>query len=172
MKKIITALASGACLLCATSAHAALYKFEFETTNFRDYDSIPPPDALVKGWITFTADSLGAPVTSIDAVDLTIAGHNYTPEEIGALSWSTDSYLFGGTALIVNGIGSGTNDFYVTGGYLSYTVSGIRGIWNSSNGIFSYTELVAEVPEPGSLALLLTGAGSLGAMLRRRRRQA
>lgn len=169
MKKIITALASAACLLCAATAQAGVYKFDFTATDFGVSNGNPAPEATVTGWISFTADSLGAPVTSIDGVDLTIAGHKYTPLEIGAIYWSFDNYLFGGTAWTINGIGSGTNDFYVGPDFLGYTVSGTSGIWNNYDVTTSYTELFAEVPEPGSLALLLAGVGGIGTMRRRRR---
>jgi hypothetical protein len=169
MKKIITALASAACLLCAASAHASVYKFEFAATNFPISNGQPAPETSVAGWIKFTADSLGAPVSSIDAVGLTIAGHKYTPGEIGAIPENYNNYLFGGTEFVVYGINAGTNDFYVTDMLLGYAVFGTIGIWQSFTITSSYTELISEVPEPGSLALLLAGAGGIYAMRRRRR---
>lgn len=171
MKKIVTALAGAACLMCAATAHAGLYKFDFTATDFRpSFEGYPPPPQdSISGWIVFTADALGAPVTSIEDIDLTIAGHQYTVDEIGVLSWPS-GYLFGGTAWIINGISSGTDDFWVSRYGMTYAASGRVGIWDSYAITSSYTELVSEVPEPGSLALLLAGAGALGTMLRRRRR--
>ena len=172
MKKIITALASAACLLCAATAQAGLYKYEFTATNFfADINTgEPAPQPAINGWITFTSESFGAPVTSITGIDLTIAGHKYTADEIGASPYR-DAYMFGGTIAGLNGVRTGVNDFILLNNLMGFSVAGPSRYWYG--GVTSsYTELYAEVPEPSSLALLLAGAGGLGALLRRRRRQA
>ena len=182
MKKIITALASAACLLCATSAQAGLYRLDFQANGFRDYVNTghPAPQSEVAGSIIFTAMSLGSPVTSIDKIDLTILNHTYTVDEVVERQYpqSVQTYVFGGRSTGgATGISSGTNDFWLSlnpstaYGYIFYTAVGERGIWES--GITAtFTELATDVPEPGSMSLLLAGAGGLCAMLRRRRRQA
>jgi len=150
MKKIITALASAACLLCAATAQAGVYKFDFMATDFVPGVEIyqEAPQASVTGWIKFTAEQLGAPVTSIEAVDLTIAGHKYTVEEIGALSGPND-YVFVGTAWVINGIRGGTNDFYLTDGLMAYSVFEVFGFWDSYKVTSTYTarleQMFAEV---------------------------
>jgi hypothetical protein len=181
MKKIITALASAACLLCSTTSNAGLYKVDFNMTGFAYpswyadlYGNIPGPTDPLVGSIIFTADSLLTPATSVVGIDLTIDGYRYTVDEVGTYNDDLRTYLFFGK---LNGTRSitDTNDFYFDFRYnvapkFVYAVPRLRGNWTSTTGSVEFTQLDAEVPEPGSLALLLAGAGGLGAMLRRRRR--
>ena len=90
-------------------------------------------------------------------------------KDIGALPRPLSNYLFAGTAWNIIGIHTRADDFYVTGYFLSYATTKGVGVWRSSYITASRTELVAEVPQPVSLALLLASTGSLGALLRRRR---
>lgn len=85
MKAILTALTGATCLLCATTAHATPFELTFTATGFGPgiFSSSNAPQSPVSGSILFTAASLGAAVTSIDAIDLTIGGHAYTVGEVG-----------------------------------------------------------------------------------------
>jgi hypothetical protein len=112
MKAIFVALASATCLLCSTAAHATPFKLEFTASGYSlgIFAGSAAPQNPVTGSILFTAASVGAAVTSIDSVNLTIAGHAYTPGEIGAGFYS-DGYVFGAKS---NGVGvtmAGTDDF-------------------------------------------------------------
>src|SRR3954469_25004995 len=102
MNKTIAAF-SAACLLCSTAAHATPYELDFTASNFGSgiFSHTTAPQNQITGSIFFTAPSMGAAVTSIDKVNLTINGYVYKTEEIGAGLYG-DGYYFGAK---VNGIG-------------------------------------------------------------------
>lgn len=110
-------------------------------------------------------------MTSIDAINLIIAGHTYTPLEIGSGLFG-DRYFFGAKTGNSPGVTqAGTDDFYVI---LSsnqksfvYARAGVFDTWVTSNVTAAYTLQAAAVPESGSLALLGIGFAGRG-MVRRR----
>lgn len=72
MRKIIATIAGAACLFCASAAQAGVFKLDFTVAGFGKgiFSNLSAPQDPISGSILFTAESLGAVVTSIDAIDL------------------------------------------------------------------------------------------------------
>jgi hypothetical protein len=174
MTKTLAALAGAACLLLSTAAQATQYKLDFTVGSFTN-NFVTLERAPIAGAIVFSADAFGAAVTSVDAVDLAIDGHAYTPGQIGAELWGSH-YAFGARAYDVGGVQALTDDFYIyINGFANdfqFATSGSY-LYFGRDIVASYSALApaGDVPEPGSPALLLAGSGALAMLARPRRRR-
>jgi hypothetical protein len=173
MKTAIAALAVAASLALPGVASANIFKVNFTATEFNTSNGSVPPQDTVAGSVLFAKPSSENGAPSVIGIDLTIGSHTYTIDEIVA-DGRGGGYGFGGKASGLDGLANGTDDFYfyVLGRdeRFGYTTAGIDGNWGT-RVLRLRTEEIATVPEPGSLALLLIGAGGVGAIRRRRRIQ-
>ena len=156
---------AAACFFIACTAQAALFKVDISAAGFTSiseawdlgYTVTTPPQDAISGYITFQADSFGANIDAITGVSLLIDGHQYQANEIGGTPIAV-GYLFGGLLNDINGVTSGTNDFWVhafstIGGNFFYSSTSASDSWFSYEYTYSYTK----VPEPSALVLLFAG---------------
>jgi hypothetical protein len=156
-------LAAASILLVSGQAVAANYKLSFVASGFTP---VSAPANPVTGSITFSAASLGSPITGISALDLTIVDHKYSVSEVGYLNNYVGLFeVVGGTIGGVETAVSGTNDFVLdiqgttasyTDVYLGYsTIVDQTTTWATTNVIVD----ISAVPEPSTYILMLGGAG-------------
>jgi hypothetical protein len=173
MKTTIAALAVAASLALPGAASANIFKVNFTATEFNTSNGSVPPQNTVTGSVLFAKPSTENGAPSVIGIDLTIGSHTYTIDEL-EVGGRGGGYGFGGKASGLDTLANGTDDFYLyvlgRGEGFGYTMAGMDGAW--ATGVMRVnTEEIASVPEPGSLALLLIGAGGAGAIRRRRRMQ-
>jgi PEP-CTERM motif len=190
MKKHLLALAAAASLAALAPAHAAVY------TGVVGSTSATVADFSTDGLISFDIDfaslgsaTLGYTVSAADVNGLSFNAvlRNYTGEGIGAYTFSLSSGLFGNLGTVTRQFG-GLSDIAFSGadaivkfspmefldveignplgnGGVDWTIVGL-------NALDTFSITVSAVPEPETLALLLSGLGAVGWITRRRRQQA
>lgn len=190
MKKHLLALAAAASLAVVAPAHAALFNGVIGGT------SATVADFSTDGLISFDIDfaslgsaTLGYTVSAADVNGLSFNAvlRNYTGEGIGAYTFSLSSGLFGNLGTVTPQFG-GLSDIAFNGadaivkfspmefldvkignplgdGGVDWTIVGL-------NALDTFSITVSAVPEPETLALLLSGLGAVGWITRRRRQQA
>jgi hypothetical protein len=159
-------------LMLPALVRADVFTLNFTANGF----AAGAPQNPVSGSFTYEAASATSPVTALDSVNLTIAGHTYALVDIGFLSpyGGGPDTVIGGVSNGVADVTSGTDDFYlvwttatdVPDGFL-YSTPDHGNYGASSFQSFSITP--AAVPEPSSVVLLLTIAAGLTLSLRRLR---
>ncbi|WP_457389229.1 hypothetical protein [Roseateles sp. P5_E1] len=188
----IAAIACVVACLPSQQAQAKTYQLTFTATHFTSVLApAPAPQDPVSGSIIFQADALGQPVTSIGAIDLSIAGHSYSLADLAFENWQgapfPPSYTFGGKGNGAGGVAPGVNDFFITlsgvSGYhdisFLYSVAGTaQSSWIAYNYsdrfpsdiISSIVEIPTAVPEPSQALLLVAGMALFAGRLRAHRK--
>jgi hypothetical protein len=174
-------------VFCLASANATTITdmISFDISGFvaTNTPAPPPPQSTVTGSVTITFDPLqttGTPITPVDAVNLTIAGHTYSTSEVNfQYSPFQNALVIGaGPAGNPNNIVLGDNNFQLafkpvspllTFDLFEYAASGINSTAYISSNPLDATIAVSQVPVPGSLVLLGTALAGFGVIRRRRK---
>lgn len=187
MKKHLLALAA-ASLAAVAPAHAALFNGVVGNTSATVADF--SKDGLISFDIDFASigsATLGYTVNAADLVNglsLSAVLRNYTNEGINAYTFSLSSGLFGNLGTVTRQFG-GLSDIAFNGAdaivkfspmeFLDVEIGnpiGNGGVdWSivGLNARDTFNITVSAVPEPETLALLLSGLGAVGWITRRRR---
>jgi hypothetical protein len=172
----ITALTLILSLVCVmTPAHAIPVTVSFTASGFTsEGGGLPAPTDPVVGSIVYEAASITSNINSLTSVNLTIAGHTYTVDELNFANNSPPSFAVIGTPNggVCCAATNGADTFFVEWfqatlipSVFIYAAASVPGdIWDSSN-FTQFSVTAAAVPEPSSLSLLLASAISLGIAL-------
>ena len=162
---------------CTSLARATDYRVDFVVSDFViDSAESAPPFSSASGSFVFSTDSLFSEWTALKDFQMTLGDQRYTISDVGFESYGYWT-LIGGLETGFNGVGSGTNDFYMElyaswrgpRPIITYTTAAQPGFWISTSYSRTLTELTAAVPEPETYALLIAGLGLVGIATRRRR---
>lgn len=158
-------------VVLVSGAQAASRTYAFAAPSFTSFDNTPVPFSTVAGNVTIDG-------TTVTAINLTIGSHTYSPSDVEYLPWDSMAILGGKMSDDDHAYTMkwGTDDFTLWGDFnnlqqwvgLSYTVTGVNGMFDSQNLSVS----VVAVPEPEAYAMLLAGLGIVVATSRRRKQVA
>jgi hypothetical protein len=163
-------------LFCAGTANASLITdmIGFDITGFvaTQPGSQPPvPQNTVAGSVTITFDpSQSAPITPVDAINLTIAGHTYSISEV-----NFEYSLFQNALVIGAGPGGNPNNIVAGDNNFQLAFEPVLPLFTffsfeyTTSSINSTAYKNSQVPEPGSFALLGVALAGFGIIRRRRK---
>jgi hypothetical protein len=161
-----------------------MFQVNFTATGFIPLSPPPDPQTVpqnpVSGSFVFEAASATSPITALDSVNLTIAGHAYALADVSFHSPSGTATVIGGSTGGPNSIVSGANDFYIEWTTaksipfdFEYSTAANNQVFESVEfPTFAITPVAGTVPEPASAWLLLTTGPLLLLGLRRLRKTA
>jgi len=173
--RIATVFAVASSLFGPIGTVSALpFMLTFTASSFEPvFDNSPPSDPI-SGSLVFQAQSLTGPITGVDSINLTIAGHTYTVGEIG-FDGSGGANLVGGLPSGANGVGSaGPDDFALVWqqadsafSFFSFHVaSSEENLFQTRTGSVSITASPTAISSPPPLALLTVGLLAWGLCVR------
>lgn len=112
MKTVIAIFAA----MLAFNANADAYSIQFTASGGWSsiWGDVASPYDTISGSMSWTTQGPSGPVEKVTAIDLTIEGHRYTPDEVLFLNDDPNGYYFGGVlGYGANVLGAGRDDFAI-----------------------------------------------------------
>ena len=171
LRRIVFVVAVASSLVGSIGTAFSLpFTLTFTASSFEPlFDNSPPSDSI-SGSLVFQAPFLTGPITGVDSINLTIAGHTYTVGEIG-FDGSGGANLIGGLPSGANTVPSaGPDDFVLVWqqadsafSFFSFHVtSNEENLFQTSAGSISITATPTAITSPPPLALLSVGVFAWG----------